>query len=42
LEDAVAIVERYLTPLGPLPIRLAHEEVSKRKWRSKKSNPVCS
>ena len=40
LEDAVEIVKYSLTPNGPLPIRLAHEEVSKRKWLMKKSNPA--
>ena len=42
LNDAVEIVKRCLTPQGPLPIRLAHEEVTKRKWKIKRSNPVSS
>jgi deoxyribonuclease V len=36
LSDAVGVVKRCLTPLGPLPIRLAHEEVTKRKWEIRK------
>lgn len=40
LEDAVEIVKYSLTPQGPIPIRLAHEEVTKRKWLLKKSNPT--
>ena len=40
LNDAVGVVKRCLTPQGPLPIRLAHEEVTKRKWELKKSNQV--
>ena len=40
LELAVEVVKRCLTPQGPLPIRLAHEEVTKRKWEIKRSNPV--
>jgi len=42
LSDAVGVVRRCLTPQGPLPIRLAHEEVTKRKWQMKRSNPVSS
>ena len=42
LGDAVEVVERCLTPQGPLPIRLAHEEVTKRKWQIKRSNPAFS
>jgi len=40
LKDAVEIVKYCLTQNGPLPIRLAHEEVTKRKWLMKKSNPA--
>jgi deoxyribonuclease V len=40
LKPAVEVVKRCLTPQGPLPIRLAHEEVTKRKWEIKRSNPV--
>jgi len=40
LKDAVRIVKYCLTPKGPLPIRLAHEEVTKRKCLLKKSNPA--
>jgi deoxyribonuclease V len=42
LNDAVGVVRRCLTPQGPLPIRLAHEEVTKRKWQIKKSSRVFS
>ncbi|MGA8857722.1 MAG: endonuclease V [Candidatus Bathyarchaeia archaeon] len=40
LKDAVEIVKHCLTPRGPAPINFAHEEVSKQRWRLKKSNPV--
>ena len=40
LKDAVRIVKYCLTPQGPLPIRLAHVEVTKRKCHLKKSNPA--
>jgi deoxyribonuclease V len=40
LKDAVRIVKRCLSPQGPVPIRLAHEEVTRQKWRAKKSNPA--
>jgi len=40
LKDAVRIVKYCLTPQGPIPIRLAHEEVTKRKCLLKKSNPA--
>ncbi len=40
LKDAVEIVRHCLTPRGPAPISLAHEEVAKEKWRLKKSNPA--
>ena len=42
LKDAVKIVNRCLTARGPVPIRLAHEQVTKRKWEIKKSNPASS
>jgi deoxyribonuclease V len=42
LNDAVEVVRRCLTPQGPVPIRLAHEEVTKRKWQTKISNPAFS
>jgi len=42
LADAVGVVKRCLTPQGPLPIRLAHEEVTRRKWRIKRSNQASS
>jgi len=38
LKDAVRIVKYCLTPQGPIPIRLAHEEVTRRKCLLKKSN----
>ena len=40
LKDAVTIVKHCLTPRGPAPISLAHEEVTKQKWGLKKSNPA--
>lgn len=40
LESAVEVVKRCLTPHGPLPIRLAHEEVTRRKWQLKRSSPA--
>jgi deoxyribonuclease V len=42
LELAVEVVRRCLTTQGPLPIRLAHEEVTKRKWELKRSNQASS
>ena len=42
LRDAVKIVRRSLTQRGPVPISLAHEEVTKQKWLLKKSNQVSS
>ena len=42
LQEATKVVEHCITPLGPLPIRLAHEEVTRRKWQLKRSNPVSS
>ncbi len=40
LKDAVAVVKQCLTPRGPAPISLAHEEVTKQRWQLKKSNPA--
>ena len=42
LADAVGVVKRCLMAQGPLPIRLAHEEVSRRKWRIKRLNQASS
>lgn len=42
LRDAVRIVKHCLTTRGPVPIKLAHEEVTKEKWRIKRSNPASS
>ena len=38
LKDAVDIVEHCLTARGPVPIRYAHEEVTKQKLKLKKSS----
>jgi deoxyribonuclease V len=38
LEDAVLIVKHCMGSGGPVPIRLAHDEVTKRKWQLKNSN----
>jgi deoxyribonuclease V len=38
LKDAVKIVRYCLTPRGPFPISLAHEEVTKKKWLAKRSS----
>jgi len=38
LEDAVLIVKHSMGSGGPVPIRLAHDEVTKRKWQLKNSN----
>ncbi len=38
LKDAVEIVKHCLSPRGPVPISLAHEEVAKQKWLLKKSS----
>lgn len=38
LKDAVKIVKRSLSPRGPVPISLAHEEVTRQKWLLKRSN----
>ena len=40
LEDAVLIVKHCMGSGGPVPIRFAHDEVTKRKWRIKNSNQV--
>jgi len=40
LKDAVETVRHCISPNGPIPIRLAHEEVTKQKWQLKKSSPV--
>ncbi len=40
LPDAVSIVMRCLTSRGPVPITVAHDEVTNEKWRLKKSNPA--
>ena len=42
LKDAVKIVRHCLTQRGPVPISLAHEEVTKQKWLLKKSSQVSS
>jgi len=42
LRNAVQVVRHCVTPQGPLPIRLAHEEVTKRKWQLKRSNRASS
>jgi deoxyribonuclease V len=42
LKDAVKIVKHCLTKHGPVPIKLAHEEVTKQKWLLKKSNQASS
>jgi len=42
LADAVRIVRRSLTQRGPIPIALAHEEVTKQKWQLRKSNQASS
>lgn len=38
LKDAVRIVKYCLSPRGPIPISLAHEEVTRQKWLLKKSS----
>jgi len=42
LKEAVRIVKHCLTTHGPVPIKLAHEEVTKEKWRINRSNPASS
>jgi deoxyribonuclease V len=38
LEDAVLIVKYCMGSRGPVPIRLAHDEVTMRKWQLRNSN----
>jgi deoxyribonuclease V len=38
LQDAVRVVKQTLSPRGPIPIALAHEEVTKKKWQIRRSN----
>ena len=40
LKDAVRIVKYCLSKRGPIPISLAHEEVTRQKWLPKKSSRV--
>jgi len=40
LKDAVKIAKHCLTTRGPVPINLEHDQVTKRKWEIKKSNPA--
>lgn len=40
LADATNIVKHCLTKNGPLPVRLAHEEVNRQKWLLKRSNQL--
>ena len=42
LVDAVEIVKYAMASAGPIPITLAHDEVTKKKWRLKKSNQASS
>jgi deoxyribonuclease V len=42
LTDAVRIVRHSLTQRGPIPIALAHGEVTRQKWRLRKSNQASS
>jgi deoxyribonuclease V len=42
LDDAVKIVKGCLTPRGPAPIIIAHDEVTRKKCQLKKSNPAYS
>jgi deoxyribonuclease V len=42
LNDAVKIVRHCLTKRGPIPVSLAHEEVTKQKWLVKKSSQASS
>lgn len=42
LRDAVRIVRYSLAQRGPIPIALAHEEVTRQKWLLKKSSQVSS
>jgi deoxyribonuclease V len=40
LEEAAKVVKYCSDPAGPLPIRLAHEEVTRERWLIEKSNRV--
>lgn len=40
LKDAVEVVKHCSNRAGPVPIRLAHEEVTREKWLIEKSNQV--
>lgn len=40
LKDAVKIVKQCLSRRGPVPITLAHDEVTKQKWHPKRSSQV--
>ena len=40
LTDATNIVKHCLSKNGPIPVRLAHEEVTKQKWLLKRSNQL--
>ena len=42
LHNAAQLVRRCLTPQGPSPLRLAHAEVTKRKWQIKRSSQASS
>jgi deoxyribonuclease V len=42
LDDAVKIVKGCLTPRGPSPIIMAHDEVTRKRCQLKKSNPAYS
>lgn len=42
LKDAVSIVRHCLSPTGAVPIRWAHEEVTRRKWLLRKSSQAFS
>ena len=42
LDDAVKIVKQCLTARGPAPVSMAHDEVTRKKWQLKKSNPASS
>lgn len=40
LEDAVKVVRRSMASAGPIPIQLAHREVTNCKWQFKRSSQV--
>ncbi len=42
LTDAVGIVRHCLTQRGPVPISIAHDEVTRQKWQLQKSNQASS